>query len=303
MSNTTHGRATAGEQLIVEFGKRESKLAPFERSIRAIMEAVAGHQRADAVFLYEYSKEERKLSLLKRSGLFEDRITTARVELPAATAVWLDELTAPVFVEQAAQDDKVSSFPEVFLHSFDGLAIIPIESGRRAKSFLNIGWRAIPADRNLDAASALAQGLSHLLSSANRAQEIQKLVLDLTSLQSRLADCKIAERVEGMITPEADGRISAAILREHIVRVLDGADAIGGLTERLEKLQAELDAREVIAHAKTILQTRQGMTEQQAYLHLQRTSRRRRQPLASIAEEIVNFARGETATVSQRRTA
>jgi len=118
-----------------------------------------------------------------------------------------------------------------------------------------------------------------------------------------LADCKIAERVEGMITPEADERISAAILREHIVRVLDGADAIGGLTERLEKLQAELDAREVIAHAKAILQTKQGMTEQQSYLHLQRTSRRRRRPLAAIAEEIVNFVRGETATVSQRRTA
>lgn len=308
MSQTANGRTAAAENLVVEFGSRESKPAPFERSIRAIMEAVAGHEGADAAFLYEYSAEEHRLSLLRRTGLFEDRTTTARVELPARTATWLNELTAPVFIEGATQNEKVASFPEVFLHGFDGLAIIPIEtipieSGKPAKSFLNIGWRRLPVDRNLEAASSLAQGLAHLLSRVNQSQEIRKLVLHLTALQSQLADCKIAERLEGMATPETDGPVSAGTIRDHILRVLDGADPAGDLLERLEKLQSELDGREVIARAKAILQTKRGMTEQQAYLHLQRTSRRRRQPLAAIAQEIAHFVMGEADAVTQRRTA
>jgi GAF domain-containing protein len=58
------------------------------------------------------------------------------------------------------------------------------------------------------------------------------------------------------------------------------------ISETLEMKKA-LEARKVIERAKGILQHRQGITEEQAYLNLRSESRRLQRPMRDLAEAIV----------------
>ncbi|MGA9528558.1 MAG: ANTAR domain-containing protein [Terriglobales bacterium] len=52
-------------------------------------------------------------------------------------------------------------------------------------------------------------------------------------------------------------------------------------------LSGQLQTRKLVERAKGILQRELGMTEEQAYLALQRQSRQRRKPMKDIAEAII----------------
>jgi GAF domain-containing protein len=58
------------------------------------------------------------------------------------------------------------------------------------------------------------------------------------------------------------------------------------MTETLEMKQL-LEARKVVERAKGILQQKDGLTEEEAYLHLRSESRRLRRPMRELAEVVV----------------
>lgn len=58
------------------------------------------------------------------------------------------------------------------------------------------------------------------------------------------------------------------------------------LAETLE-MKRSLETRKVVERAKGILQFRDGMTEEEAYLHLRNESRRLRKPMRSLAEAVI----------------
>ena len=58
------------------------------------------------------------------------------------------------------------------------------------------------------------------------------------------------------------------------------------MAETLE-MKRLLEARKVIERAKGILQHRDGLTEEEAYLHLRSESRRLRRPMKDLAEAII----------------
>jgi uroporphyrinogen-III synthase len=53
------------------------------------------------------------------------------------------------------------------------------------------------------------------------------------------------------------------------------------------KLSAQLETRKLLERAKGILQREMGMSEEQAYLALQRQSRQMRKPMKEIAEAVI----------------
>src|ERR1017187_5194287 len=67
------------------------------------------------------------------------------------------------------------------------------------------------------------------------------------------------------------------------------------LQSELEKVSQQLADRKVLERAKGLLQARNQWSEEEAYLHLRNTSRRRRTPLRQIAREIIE-GRGLPAT-------
>ena len=59
------------------------------------------------------------------------------------------------------------------------------------------------------------------------------------------------------------------------------------LEEKTRTLSEQLETRTIVERAKGILQREMGMSEEDAYLTLQRQSRQRRRPMKEVAEAIV----------------
>lgn len=59
------------------------------------------------------------------------------------------------------------------------------------------------------------------------------------------------------------------------------------LVEEANEIKRQLETRKVVERAKGILQHRQGLTEEEAYLRLRNESRRLRRPMRELAEAII----------------
>ena len=59
------------------------------------------------------------------------------------------------------------------------------------------------------------------------------------------------------------------------------------LTEEAAEAKRQLETRKVVERAKGILQSRQGVTEEEAYLRMRNESRRLRKPMKDLAEAII----------------
>ena len=59
------------------------------------------------------------------------------------------------------------------------------------------------------------------------------------------------------------------------------------LTEETAEVKRQLETRKVVERAKGILQRRQSLTEEEAYLRMRNESRRLRRPMKDLAEAII----------------
>ena len=98
-----------------------------------------------------------------------------------------------------------------------------------------------------------------------------------------IANC--CRRQAGAFTP-----IEGAFLRSlslPLGSLLTASWTRNRLQSELEKVTQQLADRKVLERAKGLLQARNQWSEEEAYLHLRNTSRRRRTPLRQIAREII----------------
>jgi uroporphyrinogen-III synthase len=73
------------------------------------------------------------------------------------------------------------------------------------------------------------------------------------------------------------GAISKSVLAEENARLM----------EETAEMRRQLETRKLVERAKGILQTRHGLTEEEAYLRLRNESRRLRRPMRELAEAII----------------
>ena len=59
------------------------------------------------------------------------------------------------------------------------------------------------------------------------------------------------------------------------------------LAQETEEMKRQLETRKAVERAKGILQRRQNLTEEEAYLRLRNESRRLRRPMKDLAEAII----------------
>jgi GAF domain-containing protein len=103
------------------------------------------------------------------------------------------------------------------------------------------------------------------------------------------------------LTPGAYQPRESAFLRSlslPLGTLLSHATARLKLESEVEDLSRKLADRKLFDRAKGLLQVSYQWTEEEAYLHLLRTSRQRRQPMREIAREIIDLA-GSTAGGAQ----
>ncbi len=79
------------------------------------------------------------------------------------------------------------------------------------------------------------------------------------------------------IGEQMGGAISKSVLAEENARLL----------EETQEMKRQLETRKLVERAKGILQHRQGLTEEEAYLRLRNESRRLRRPMRELAEAII----------------
>ena len=72
--------------------------------------------------------------------------------------------------------------------------------------------------------------------------------------------------------------------------LLSHSDARRKLETEVEELARKLADRKLLDRAKGLLQARHQWTEEEAYLHLRRTSRQRRIPMRQVASELIQSA-------------
>ncbi|PWU10263.1 MAG: hypothetical protein C5B51_04625 [Terriglobia bacterium] len=137
-------------------------------------------------------------------------------------------------------------------------------------------WRAI------ERLAWMVESISSLFAPPQRAVD---LIMNISRRQAELADLKIAERAQGFLEhPEPR---AAETLALHVENVLRSRRFEAELDQLARELDDQMEERRIIAEAKALLQTRQGITEEEAYAQLRLSSRRSRRRIFEVAHKVV----------------
>jgi hypothetical protein len=144
---------------------------------------------------------------------------------------------------------------------------------------------------------ALAETLKTCVGAVLPKDPLARVLRDFTSPESRsflLFPWRMQQRVVTVVfsfTEPAPPYAQAPDVIAEKLRLIGLATwsvkEIAGLRSQLKAVAGRLAGRKLVERAKGVLQAEQGISEENAYEHLRRLSRRRRITLAQIAEEVV----------------
>lgn len=106
-------------------------------------------------------------------------------------------------------------------------------------------------------------------------------------LEKELADSKIADRARGLLDNGARARDPIDIIVRHVESVLRPGQLRTVLDQLTEDIEQEIAERELANRAKAVLQSRYGMSEDQAHVHLRLVSRKSRKRLRDVARDLL----------------
>jgi hypothetical protein len=107
------------------------------------------------------------------------------------------------------------------------------------------------------------------------------------ALEARLADSKIAERARGMLEHEDPAPQDLDTILHHVESVLRPSELEGTLTQFGRAFAQQIAERELTSRAKALLQTRYGLSEEEAHVHLRQVSRTTRKRLRDVAQAVI----------------
>jgi hypothetical protein len=113
------------------------------------------------------------------------------------------------------------------------------------------------------------------------------LAARIGTLDAELAGIKIAERARGILAGTLPQPEAIETLVSHVERVLEGRQFGSVLEQMLPDLEDQLATKRAVLRAKALLESRHGMSEEQAYFHLRVKSRSTRRRLSEVAQELL----------------
>ncbi len=164
----------------------------------------------------------------------------------------------------------------------------PLHAGDQATGILTFVFRGavIPAgaQSRLERIAAVVEGVWRLpLAPASYARDAARI----GELESELADSKIADRARGLLANEAPPGDAIDTMVRHVESVLRPGQLRTVLAQLTEEIEQEISERELANQAKAILQSRYGMSEDQAHVHLRLVSRNSRKRLRDVARDVI----------------
>jgi len=121
---------------------------------------------------------------------------------------------------------------------------------------------------------------------SSRSAAYTQRAVRIAELETALADSKIADRARGLLASANPQDAVDTILR-HVRSVLRPSPFETVLNDLSEEVEREIAERELASRAKAVLQTRYGMSEDQAHVHLRLVSRQSRRRLPDVARELL----------------
>jgi hypothetical protein len=106
-------------------------------------------------------------------------------------------------------------------------------------------------------------------------------------LETALADSKIADRARGLLANHVRDADAIDTIVRHVESVLRPSQLRTALGQFTKEIEQELAERELAARAKAVLQSRYGMSEDQAHVHLRLVSRQSRKRLRDVARDVL----------------
>lgn len=137
--------------------------------------------------------------------------------------------------------------------------------------------RSAAADTRFKAFQALVEDTYEALLSVPLVSSGE--VIGVINVHHRAAHEHTADEIALLtfVGEQMGGAISKSLLEEENARLL----------EETQEMKRQLETRKLVERAKGILQYRQGLTEEEAYLRLRNESRRLRRPMRELAEAII----------------
>jgi hypothetical protein len=106
-------------------------------------------------------------------------------------------------------------------------------------------------------------------------------------LEAELADSKIADRACGLLATGPPPREAIDTIVRHVESVLRPGQLVTVLGQLAEEIEREIAERDLTNRAKAVLQSRYGMSEDQAHVHLRLVSRKSRKRLRDVARDLL----------------
>lgn len=108
------------------------------------------------------------------------------------------------------------------------------------------------------------------------------------SLDVELAELKISERTQGLLAEQIGAEEAVEAIVRHVRQVLDHRQLGVVFDQLLPYLEERVADRKLLVQAKSLLQDRHGLSEEQAYVLLRNRSRSSRKRLREVAQETIS---------------
>jgi ANTAR domain len=219
----------------------------FPRSVQSLAQLALRETRADGFAIYELDRGGGPV--LKSSGGFQ---------IPG----------------NEAEGPGVVAFP---LRIGDGV------SGRLSFFFCNA---SIGASTRL-LLEKIAQTVESVWRFSRAPERYTEIAQRIGELEVELADAKIADRASGLLQNAAASSGPIDAIARHVESVLRPSEIESMLAQFEHDLVEQLAERQLTSQAKALLQSRYGMSEEQAHAHLRVLSRTTRRRLKDVAQALI----------------
>lgn len=134
----------------------------------------------------------------------------------------------------------------------------------------------------------LAQAIESVSTISQTPERYAQIARRIGELEVELVDAKIADRVSGILRHGVYSHPSLEAIVQHVDSVLRPSELERTLEQFERNLIEQLDDRRLTSQAKSVLQNRFGISEEEAHVHLRVLSRTTRKRLRDVAQALID---------------
>ena len=168
------------------------------------------------------------------------------------------------------------------------VAVFPLHAGEEVTGVLTFVFRgaAVPP-RAQSVLERIAGAIEEVWRLSLVPQTYARNAAHIGELEAALADSKIADRARGLLAAGPPAPDAIDTIARHVESVLRPGQLAAVLGQLIVEIRQEIAERELANRAKALLQSRYGMSEDQAHVHLRLVSRKSRKRLRDVARDLL----------------